>query len=545
MARRERTSGAVASPKRCIVDNEAVRVRIGDKSGAAARRWWESAAVDVAIATLLSAAVFVVHPLSFALHHPLWLDEAWVATLARAPWPRAYALSSSTPLGWLVLLRLVPGGRGEQLRLVPMFFSAAAVAAAYVVGRSLPWPSEVYKRVAGAGVGLAVLLAPVSLVRNDLKQYTADAFFALVVVGLANRAEGMPSTRTMGELVVGSIVAIVFSTVAAFVALAVFFGLFCASLAARSKERARTVLIGSAAVTVAFGVYFSLVVVPHTNSHLRAYWNDFYLPSSPLGALSESWHRLATTAPLLGMPVVVVVVLFVAGCITCARMGRPGLAIALVFLWIEMIFVAMVRRYPFLNLRTSQFLLIVSLVLMVVGFFGIIQLMLARWRWIAISIVLVSAAGYLHGALPYVRARWIPNEDVRSATAYVARNRRPGDIIVVTMPSSFGFSYYWPGGRIQYVEDPAVSTGFVTRVSGLGGVVYVNGLGAGDTTSAMGRALAASRSKAGSRIWIIRSHLFQAEAEAWQETFRALGIDPVLKQVGAEPVWVVSGAKPN
>ena len=482
--------------------------------------------------------MFVVHPLSYVFHHPLWLDEAWVATLAKAPWSRAYALSSSTPVGWLFLVRLVPGGRGEQLRVIPLLFAAGEVVVAYILVRGLPWESVGRARVAAAATGVVVLLAPVSLVRNDLKQYTADAFFALVILALASRAEGRPGTRTMTEFVAVTVVAALFSTVAAFVAVAALAGLLGAALLARSAARVRTVAVGGGVAIVGLAAYFAGVVLPHTSASLRSYWDDFYLPSSPLHALGDSWTRFYRLAPALGVPALVSVALFGAGCVVCARIGRPGLGLAFGLLWIEMLVVAMARRYPFLDLRTSHFLLVVSLVAITVGFVGLVGALASRYRLLVIVVCFLAATLFLHNSVPYVRARWLPNEDVRTAVAYVADHYRPGDVIVVSLPSSFGFSYYWPGAPIQYVKDDAVSMGFVTRVPGLRHVVYVGGLTPRDTTSAMRRALADAGPRS-PRIWIIRTHLFDAEAASWERTFRALRLHPSVKQVGSEPLWIV------
>ena len=57
---------------------------------------------------------------------PYWLDEAWVVDSVRAPLSLVPRLAATTPLGWILLLRLVPhGGLGRQ-RLVPLIRRYAA-----------------------------------------------------------------------------------------------------------------------------------------------------------------------------------------------------------------------------------------------------------------------------------------------------------------------------------------------------------------------------------------------------------------------------------
>jgi hypothetical protein len=293
-----------------------------------------------------------------------------------------------------------------------------------------------------------------------------------------------------------------------------------------------------AAVAVALSAYFALVVVPHTSPSLRAYWDDFYLPLSPRAG-SVTWHRIDTLAPAIGLSSVVAVGLFVLGCVMLARMGRPGLAYALPVLWIEMFAVGIAHRYPFLDERTSLFLLVVSLIPMAVGVIALTQLLWPSRRLVALLLAVVMGSLFVLGSVSYVRARSIPREDVPGAIAYIDAHRRPGDIVLVTLPSSFGFAYYRPGGRTELVGDAKLSMGFVTRVAGLRDVVYADGLTSADTTRALRQALADARATRGARVWIVRSHLFADEAQAWADAFGALGVQPRSEPAGAAPVWLV------
>lgn len=61
-------------------------------------------------------------------------------------------------------------------------FSALTMMAAHFHARSLPWSQLWLGRLSAALVGCVALLVPSALVRDDLKQYTADAFVTLVVL---------------------------------------------------------------------------------------------------------------------------------------------------------------------------------------------------------------------------------------------------------------------------------------------------------------------------------------------------------------------------
>src|SRR5258708_3419474 len=74
-------------------------------------RWIETAAVAA-----LAAIVFIVHPYGYIVSHPYWIDESWVALLSKAPL-RYIGSSSSTPIGWLLIVRWAPFGR-DRLRIV-------------------------------------------------------------------------------------------------------------------------------------------------------------------------------------------------------------------------------------------------------------------------------------------------------------------------------------------------------------------------------------------------------------------------------------------
>ena len=125
------------------------------------------------------------------------------------------------------------------------------------------------------------------------------------------------------------------------------------------------------------------------------------------------------------------------------------------------------------------------------------------------------------------------------ALVYIDAHRRPGDVVLVTLPSSFAFAYYRSGGRTEFLDDANVSMGFVTRLAGLRAVVYADGLTSDDTTRALREALASARATPGARVWIIRCHLFADESRAWATAFDALGAQPVARPGGNVPVWVV------
>ncbi len=503
--------------------------------------WIEGVAI-----TALAALVFVVHPYGNLTHHPYWADESWVALLSTAPLSRWIGLSSSTPLGWLLIVHAAPVNR-DSLRIVPLLFAAGDVVMAYLFVRSLPWKSAGVARFTGTIAGAAVLLAPISLIRNDLKQYTADAFFTLAVVTLASRAEAHRSRTTLVQLVVASLVAVVFSTVTAFVVVAVMAALVIVELTRRTERRIRDVLLAAGATAVAIGIYFALVIVPHDSRALRDYWRSSYLTGGLPHELVVAWQRFTERAPRLAMPTAAVVVLLAVGAFVLVRFKRRALALTVLLLWVEMIAVGVLGRYPFLDQRTSHFLLVFSLTIAALGAAGLIVASASISRLLAVLLTVVAAVSFWRSAEPYVRRRTIPNEDVRSQVEYVARHRRADDVIVVSLQSSYAFGYYWPGAVNSFSVDHTGhnSNGYTSMVTNLPGVEYAHSARTADTIDAIRRAVTLARSHAGAgRIWVIRTHYIGPETRAWRTAFDRFGLQPRILRVGMEPLLEIDLSPP-
>ena len=88
---------------------------------------------------LLGLLVLVVHDVGYLLRQPFWTDEAWVAVTTRFPLSQLPATTSSTPIGWSALLRVVTVGRTQTGRLLPLGFAGASVMIAYWFARRIGW----------------------------------------------------------------------------------------------------------------------------------------------------------------------------------------------------------------------------------------------------------------------------------------------------------------------------------------------------------------------------------------------------------------------
>lgn len=118
---------------------------------------------------------------------PLWVDEEMIAINLRdrqlLDLPGGLWLAQSAPLAWLMAQRavLVTLGSSEMvLRLVPLLFGVATLGAALWIGRRWLHPVS-----APLLVLICALAQWLSHYRFELKHYSADAFWALLLPALA------------------------------------------------------------------------------------------------------------------------------------------------------------------------------------------------------------------------------------------------------------------------------------------------------------------------------------------------------------------------
>jgi hypothetical protein len=131
-------------------DTAAVQARVAaaGRAGpgpAAGRRW-----LALTLVLVPALLVLVVHDVAYLLRAPLWTDETWVAASTRFSLLKLPQTTSSTPIGWSVLLRLVTVG-GTQVVGIAAFGAVGLVQLARRAWRRLA-------ETAVAAAGTAVLM---------------------------------------------------------------------------------------------------------------------------------------------------------------------------------------------------------------------------------------------------------------------------------------------------------------------------------------------------------------------------------------------------
>jgi hypothetical protein len=501
---------------------------------------------------VLALGVLAVHDVGYMFRQPFWNDEAWVAVTTRYPLSDLLATTSSTPIGWSLLVRIFTIGASESARVVPLAFAGLAVAAAYWLGRGLAWRSRAEQVLAGVLAGLAVLLVPAMLVRDDLKQYTADAFVTLLILALTSRLERGWSRRGLVALSVAVWGGMLLSDPAAFVGVAAFAGLFVVQLARRAWTRlAEVTVAGAVTAACMLGVFEGFDARAATALGASTYWAGYYVP---LGKGTEaSWTFITTMLGHLradyGLgPAWLAVPLVLAGLVTIFRLGRPATAVAIAAVWPELIVLSALKVYPFGDLRTSTWLIAITAAVAAIGVGGICAVLRSWVRapasvssaaaWVPAALVAIAAvAGFSASAAPYVRGHPIPSEDVRDQADYVAAHAVASDVILVNMNSNWGFAYYWPHGQPGRRLTNVVKQGYLAYFPGQPRIVVASNRDLAGVTAALKQAVNLLKPGSCERIWLVRSHVIPAEQKAWTTALAKARLSPVA--VGDDGLSVI------
>jgi hypothetical protein len=496
------------------------------------------------LALSVAAAVLLVHDLHYDLTKALWLDEAWVALSTRAPLVHLGRVTSSTPLGFTFLLRLVPGGGLQDLRLLPLLFAALAALCGYLLGEEL----GLLRYVSGILVGAAVLLSPAMLVRNDLKQYTAEAFVAMAILLAVAKLETSWSRGRLAALAALTAAGLLVANSAVFVGVAAFAGLGVQTLIRRDMRRFVEAVAAGLCAGVGALVVYLLADARHVNSTLTAYWNGFYVPHRGVsGAVTFLHQKLDELAPYMGFRHLFVDLLLVLGGLaTLVVLRRYALAVTVPAAIGLVIVASAAKKYPFGDLRTSTFWLVMLTALMGVAAAGLANVVAMHKRPVGFAVVAASLVVWVATTDRYIRSHTVPNEDVRAQVDYLNAHRHPGDVVIVGYGANWGFGYYERDVKPSFAPFPGI--GYIPVYPDEPWIVQMDNRNPSDVLLALARATALAESEdrqaganaqspgpgPGVRIWIVRSHQTNTEATTWKAALA--GKDVEALGGGPEPI---------
>jgi len=399
------------------------------------------------VAVGLAVLAVAIRDPRYLLTRSFWLDEGWVVDSVRGPLHQLELLTSSTPIGWTVALRLVPPvGGPERYRLLPLAFAALTALAAWRLGKLLD-PGR-WSWLYGLGCGIAGAASAAVLDHTWLKQYTAEAFVAVALAVLLARVERSWSWRSLAAFAGAGVAGFLVSNTAPLVTAAGLGGLWLVTLAARRWSRLPALAATTAVVALADVAVYQALANNGGTLALRRYWRLRYLSLDD--GLGDAAHlvggRLAAELAGLGWgPWWLALALIGVGLVTLWRARLPALALAVPAVGAELVVLGFAGAYPFLERRTAIFYAALLTVTAAAGLATLVRLGLGHRATAALALAGVLVAGAL--LVPgWVRAGRgdIPGEDVKAQVADVVARSRPGDAVLVTFAASFTFAYYWP-----------------------------------------------------------------------------------------------------
>jgi hypothetical protein len=507
---------------------------------------------DLVTVVVLVALVPVVHDVSSMLTQPYWLDESWVALSVRASVGDLALVTSSTPIGWTLLLRLIPNA--SDLRLLTLGFDAVGVAAAYALGRLLPWPTRGQAWLAGLACGAAVLLLPAQQLRNDLKQYTADAGVTLILLALAARTESGWSRRRLGATVGAVPVCMLVSHVTAIATVAVFAGLVLVPALRRQWRRCAEAGVAAVVAVAALAVIYVTISGRDRNEALVDYWIAYFPTLGQLPAYVNSHVR--PLLPLFGLPSWLLLALLLAGLVTIAARSAFAVLVAILLLPVVSVILGVAHIYPLLDVRTSDFLLVavaavagLGAVGLALGLTALAERYLARgWRTpVATGLTVAVLVAFTLSNVDWYRFEGrragiaasspIITEDIRDAAVYVRSHRTPRDVVLLSYQARFGVAFYWDDAPLR-PQAFANSVGWVPALPS--GVPFVVSAGTtpDDIAAALTQALnLAVHNGPTARVWLIRTH-WTGERVGW--TCALAGKQTKVVTGGVEPVVLIT-----
>lgn len=487
---------------------------------------------------LLAAAVFAVHDVGYVLRAPYWLDEAWVAVSTRFDVSQLRETTSSTPIGWSFLIRLIVFGGPQRQRVVPLLFAALAVVAAYWLARRLDWPDRSLGLGAGVLAGIAALFAPSMLQRNDLKQYTADACVGLAVLVMTAELERSWSRRRLAGLAATVVGGMLVSHPAAFVGGAALLAVALVQLARRAWRRLAEAVGTGLAAAAGMGLVYHLFDARAVTPSLTDYWRRYYAPFDR--GLGPTWHFVylkvlgARNAFGLG-PAWLAVPLLVAGLVTLVVLARPAVAAAVLILIPELVILSGTKAYPLLDRRTSTFFFVIVDVVAAIGVAGVAALVV-RWGarigwsgWLrragCVAVAGAATAMFLSGAWHRVRIHSIPQEEnVGAQIAQVERDRVPGDVVIVTLGANLGgYAYYCKCGTPTWQSFPTAGNGFLAVFPGRPDVLAARSRTGRNISAIVAKAVTMTRARNGRHVWVVGEHRSVAEARGYGNALRRAG----------------------
>lgn len=376
----------------------------------------------------------------------LWTDEAWVALAVLKPTvAEALAAGQSTPPLYLLTVRLLAqifGGSEVVLRAFSCALGLGTVLLFWPLARRLTSP-------AAAWLGLAAVSCSPVLVyfSKELKQYSGDAFFAVLVALLGERFLERPGPGRLALLAAAGAAGLGFSHPLIFVLPAVGLAAFVGAPAWR-----RWLVAVAGLWAVSFLGYYLAFFRHQVNPELISYWQGEFPDFSGVwaflawlaGALTRYFQYFFGEHGAWWAPAALA-----AGWWAVRPPTRSRLLLYLGAPLLLAFIAAALHRYPFMARYGGCRLLLFSAPFLYLGVAAGVALLLSRvreWRRgaaVALALLLVLS---LH-PLRVIQENLHPTWQRRQITPLLVRLERefgPRDLLYVYYYAIYPFRYYRP-----------------------------------------------------------------------------------------------------
>lgn len=366
--------------------------------------------------------------------------------------------NQGAPIGFLASQKLIAmflGTSDQVLRLFPLTAAVASVWVFYVVAREMLVPAAV-----PLATGLFAVADPLLQYASSSKQYGVDVFVTLVASWAAIRVR--KTTRPYFDFALLAAIGglgIWFSHASVFVLAGILVVIMGSALRRRDPAQVTGALVASCVALGSFsvfavtalrnleGVQRSLVSLPGAYSHA-----DF-----GSGTLHEEGTLRTTVGAfryITGVPhileyrdfdagailALIAICIAAAGLVFLAKRSLEHTAILVIPLAF-MVIAWSLHRYPVLG-RTQLFLVPSYLLLLSEGFVVGLAKIRAVWIRAAFATAFAAIAVVLAAPALGIASKFRPQENMKPAVNFLAREQRPEDTLFVYYTAQYGLRYY-------------------------------------------------------------------------------------------------------
>jgi len=430
---------------------------------------WEGWGWGLLVATGLTVAFAVALRVRMMfLGRSLWLDEAALALnlcgRSFSELLKPLANDQAAPIGFLLTEHasvLAFGPTEFALRLFPFLASLAALALVYRLCQ------KNVNHLAGL-IGLALLgvMPAILYYAGEVKQYELDIAIALglLVLGAEILRTGLTVGKGIGLALAGSL-AIWFSHPSVFVLAGVGTTLFCHEVVERRYRQAAFLLPVIACWLLNFGFeYFYFLKPLQSNRYLDEYWQGAFLrfpPRSPwdlrvyfavafglFEALLQNGQYDVDLSLRMG---VFLASAWLIGVVTLYHQGQRRLLWLLLSPLCFVLLASLLHKYP-LKSRLALFTAASTLPTIAVGLASLLTSVDTTKRWIGGILVTCALLLPTVQGMQFLIQRPPLVHDARGILTRLARDWKPGDIVIIDDYSAPPFDFYQTYGKIEGLD---------------------------------------------------------------------------------------------